>query len=60
MDMRKVKVKKVVIGLEVKNMRYWRGRRSFEKLEGKEEFEKLGVWGGALRKCKGKKRRSIE
>ena len=43
--MRNVKGKKVVIGLEVRNMRYWRGRRSFEKLEGKEEFEKLGMWG---------------
>ena len=44
MNIRNVKGKKVVIGLEVRNMRNWRERRSFKILEGKEEF---GVSGGS-------------
>ena len=62
MNIRNVKGKKVVIGLEVRNMRNWRERRSFKILEGKEEFggTGVGVGGRAWRKWKGKKRRSID
>ena len=56
MDMRNVKGKKVVIGLEVRNMRYWRGRRSFEKLEERRSLRNWGCgWGEHGGSARGKR-----